>query len=116
MTRLERGMSRRRSAMRACVLAVAVALGECGDSVGAEQAIKIGIVKFAASCPVYLAIEKGYFAHQGLGAELTSFEAAQPVAVATVSGDIDFGVSGLTAGFYNLAADHCRTGPGSSRL
>ena len=35
---------------------------------------------------------------------LIFFDAAQPIAVATVSGDIDIGVTGLTAGFYNLAA------------
>jgi NitT/TauT family transport system substrate-binding protein len=31
------------------------------------------------------------------------FDAAEPVAVATASGDIDFGITGLTAGLYALA-------------
>ncbi len=32
------------------------------------------------------------------------FDAAEPVAVATASGDIDFGITGLTAGLYALAS------------
>src|SRR6202043_2073656 len=31
------------------------------------------------------------------------FDAAQPIAVATTSGDIDFGITAFTAGLYNLA-------------
>jgi NitT/TauT family transport system substrate-binding protein len=65
--------------------------------------IKIGVVGVAGFVPVYVAQEKGYFAAEGVPAELIYFDAAQPVAVATVSGDIDFGVAAVTAGFYNLA-------------
>ena len=31
------------------------------------------------------------------------FDAAQPIAVATTSGDVDFGITAFTAGLYNLA-------------
>ena len=39
------------------------------------------------------------------GAEvyLKFFDAAQPIAVATTSGDVDFGITAFTAGLYNLA-------------
>ncbi len=63
--------------------------------------VKIGLQKVAS--PIYIAQEKGYFAAEGLEAELVYFEAGQPVAVAVVSGDIDFGIAGLTAGLYSLA-------------
>jgi NitT/TauT family transport system substrate-binding protein len=65
--------------------------------------ISIGVLKLASSGPVFVAHEKGYFAEEGLADTLKFFEAAQPVALATVSGDLDFGATGLTAGFYNLA-------------
>lgn len=67
------------------------------------ETIKIGALKSIAVGPVYLAIEKGYFAAEGLTAEITFFELAQPVAVAAASHDIDFGVTGFTGGLFSLA-------------
>ncbi len=72
------------------------------SSVAAEP-IKIGVVGVNAFAPVYVAQERGYFAAEGVPAELVYFDAAAPVAVATVSGAIDFGVAAVTAAFYNLA-------------
>jgi NitT/TauT family transport system substrate-binding protein len=74
-----------------------------GMGSAAAQKITIGVLKLASSAPVFIAQDKGYFAGEGLQAELKFFEAAQPVSVATVSGDVDVGVTGLTAGFFNLA-------------
>jgi NitT/TauT family transport system substrate-binding protein len=73
-------------------------------AVGAHaEAVKIGVLRTTSAGPIYITIEKGYFAAEGIQPELVYFDAAQPVAVATVSGDIDIGATGLTAGFYNLA-------------
>jgi NitT/TauT family transport system substrate-binding protein len=69
----------------------------------AAETLKIGVLKLASSGPVFIAVEQGYFKDEGLDPSLVFFDAAQPVAVAAVSGDIDVGVTGLTAGFYNLA-------------
>jgi NitT/TauT family transport system substrate-binding protein len=69
----------------------------------AADKIKIGVLKLASSGPVFIAVDKGYFTQAGVDPTLIFFDAAQPIAVATVSGDIDIGVTGLTAGFYNLA-------------
>lgn len=85
----------------AAVLAVALLLPAFGA--GAAEKVRIGVLKLASSGPVFIAQDKGYFAAEGLDAELAFFEAAQPIALATVSGDVDIGVTGLTAGFYNLA-------------
>jgi ABC-type nitrate/sulfonate/bicarbonate transport system substrate-binding protein len=52
---------------------------------------------------VFIAQDKGYFREAGLDIELKFFDAAQPIAVATTSGDIDFGITAFTAGLYNLA-------------
>jgi NitT/TauT family transport system substrate-binding protein len=68
------------------------------------EAIKIGIVRTLAVGPIFIAQEKGYFAAEGLQSELVIFEAAQPIAVAAASGDIDFGVTGISVGLYNLAS------------
>ncbi len=60
---------------------------------GAE-AIKIGAVKTGSSGVVFIAQERGYFAAEGVPAELVYFRSAQPIAVAAASGAIDFGVTG----------------------
>ena len=52
---------------------------------------------------MFIAQDKGYFKEAGLEIELKFFDAAQPIAVATASGDVDFGVTAFTAGLYNLA-------------
>jgi NitT/TauT family transport system substrate-binding protein len=64
---------------------------------------KIGVLRLSSSAPVFIAQDKGYFRDAGLDIELKFFDAAQPVAVATTSGDIDFGITAFTAGLYNLA-------------
>jgi len=67
------------------------------------EPIKIGVVGVSAFAPAFVAQERGYFAAEGVPAELVYFDAAAPIAVATVSGDVDFGVTAVTAAFYNLA-------------
>ncbi|MBH5401048.1 ABC transporter substrate-binding protein [Bradyrhizobium sp. CNPSo 4010] len=70
----------------------------------AEDALKarIGVLRLSSSAPVFIALDKGYFREAGLEVELKFFDAAQPIAVATTSGDVDFGVTAFTAGLYNL--------------
>jgi NitT/TauT family transport system substrate-binding protein len=67
------------------------------------EKITVGSLPFVSSSPVFIAKERGYFAAEGLEVETKAIQAAQAVAVATASGDLDVGVGGLTAGFYNLA-------------
>jgi NitT/TauT family transport system substrate-binding protein len=64
---------------------------------------RIGVLRLSSSAPVFIAQDKGYFREAGLDIELKFFDAAQPIAVATTSGDVDFGVTAFTAGLYNLA-------------
>lgn len=74
-------------------------------SARAEDVLKarIGVLRLSSSAPVFIAQDKGYFREAGLEVELKFFDAAQPIAVATTSGDVDFGVTAFTAGLYNLA-------------
>src|ERR1700688_2511606 len=67
------------------------------------QKAKVGVLRLSSSAPVFIAQDKGYFREAGLEIELKFFDAAQPIAVATTSGDIDFGITAFTAGLYNLA-------------
>ena len=69
----------------------------------AAEKIKIGTLMTTGTGPLFIAQEKGYFAAEGLEAELVPFDAGQPVAVAAVSGDIDFGAAGVTSALYTLA-------------
>jgi NitT/TauT family transport system substrate-binding protein len=83
----------------------ALAMGVFALAVTAHaEAIKVGILKVGASGPLYIAQDRGYFAAEGLQVALVDFGAGQAVAVAVASGDIDIGVTGLTAGLYNLAS------------
>jgi NitT/TauT family transport system substrate-binding protein len=70
-----------------------------GVSAAAEH-IRIGIVRTAS--PVFIAIDRQYWSAEGLDPELVFFDSAPPIAVAVASGDLDFGVTGLSGGLYNL--------------
>jgi NitT/TauT family transport system substrate-binding protein len=73
-------------------------------SASAADKVRIGVIKTTSSGPIYISIDKGYFAAANIEPELVFFDAAQSVAVATVSGDVDIASTGLTAGFYAFAA------------
>jgi NitT/TauT family transport system substrate-binding protein len=91
---------------RGCARVIAVLgflLAVASVPVTHAESIKIGALKLSAGGPVFIAVEKGYFAAEGLTPELVFFDASQPIAVATASGDVDFGVTGLTGGLYSLA-------------
>jgi NitT/TauT family transport system substrate-binding protein len=85
------------------IIAVALLLAFGNFAPVCAETIKLGIVKTASTAGVFIAIDKGYFAAQGLTAELVYFDASEPIAVAVVSGAIDFGITGLTGGLYSLA-------------
>ena len=88
--------------MRLASLAVAVAtIAVLAPGVRAET-IKIGMQKPVGG-PLYIADAKGYYAAEGLTPDYVFFEAGEPIAVAVASGAVDFGIGGLTGGFYSLA-------------
>jgi NitT/TauT family transport system substrate-binding protein len=70
----------------------------------AADTIKIGLLKTAGNGAIFVAAERGYFTAEGLSVNLVFFDGALPIAVATVSGDVDIGSTALTGGLYNLAA------------
>ena len=62
------------------------------------EALRIGLLHTLSPAPLYLAMERGYFRDEGLEASFRFFEAAQPIAAAAVSGDIDVGGDGVDGG------------------
>jgi NitT/TauT family transport system substrate-binding protein len=86
-----------------CRLVLALALALAAARGGSAEPIKIGLIKIAASGPIYIAKERGYFAAEGLDPELVFFEVGVPIAAGVVSGDLDFGAAALIGAIYNLA-------------
>jgi NitT/TauT family transport system substrate-binding protein len=85
------------------VLAVCTLLALAAIAPAKAEAIKIGVVRTLAVGPIFVADQRGYFKDEGLDATIVYFDAAQPIAIAAASGDIDFGCTGMAAAFYSLA-------------
>ncbi|WP_119166805.1 ABC transporter substrate-binding protein [Algihabitans albus] len=84
-------------------LAAAAAVGSFGAPALARETVKVGALRFTSHAPSFVAYERGYFADVGLDVEFEFFQAAQPMAVAIASGDVDFGVTAITGGLISLA-------------
>jgi NitT/TauT family transport system substrate-binding protein len=73
------------------------------SAASASEPLSLGLLHTLSPAPFYIARERGYFRDEGIDLTFRFFEAAQPIAAAAVSGDIDVGVTALTGGFFNLA-------------
>jgi len=83
--------------------------------------LKVGALRLSSTAPLFIGIDKGFFESEGIKLEPVWFNAAQPIVVATATGDVDVGATGLTAGLYNsigqgmkiaVVADKGREWPG----
>ena len=92
----------------ATVAAAALLLLAGGGDAQPVRKVKLGVLKLTSSAVLFLGVDKGYFKEFGIEPELVYFQAAQPIAVALASGDIDVGATGLTAGLYNIVAGGVR--------
>lgn len=77
---------------------------EGGNEETENVTVEIGMLKLTSTAPLFIAIEKGFFEEEGIDAKEVWFDAAQPIAVATTSGDVDVGATGITASLYNMVA------------
>lgn len=95
----------RRHLMAAAAAAFAVSAMVAAPVAEAQDPDKVvlGALRFTSHSAGFIAYEKGYFAEENLDVSFEFFQAAQPIAVATASGDVDFGVAGVTGGLINLA-------------
>jgi NitT/TauT family transport system substrate-binding protein len=83
--------------------AVLAALMHAGAFAQDKPKVRVGVLRLASSGNVFIAADRNYFRDAGLDVELKFFDAAQPIAVATASGDVDVGVTAFTGGLFNLA-------------
>ncbi|MDD4321164.1 MAG: ABC transporter substrate-binding protein [Acidaminococcaceae bacterium] len=66
--------------------------------------VSLALLRLTSSAPLFIAMEKGYFAKENLAVTPQWFDAAQPIAIATASDKVDVGATGITASLYNMAA------------
>lgn len=72
-------------------------------AIAQSRPIVLGALRFTSHSPSFIASERGYFAEAGLDVELRFFQAAQPMAVAIASGDVDYAVTAISGGLISLA-------------
>jgi len=77
--------------------------GLAAPALAQNKKIKVGALRFTSHSGSFIAQERGYFADAGLDVEFEFFQAAQPMAVAIASGDVDYAVTAISGGLINLA-------------
>ncbi|OCW57665.1 ABC transporter substrate-binding protein [Hoeflea olei] len=95
--------TRRTALSLAAAAALSLAAMPFVTAAQAADSIKIGILSLTSHSPSIIAEGKGYFDEQDLDVEFVMFQAAQPMAVAIASGDIDFGMTAISGGLISLA-------------
>src|SRR5690554_4073761 len=83
-------MAPRRRWLLACLVVLAVLAPACAPP-AAPAPVKIKIVNqpFISFAPFHIALAEGYFAEQGLDAELVTFTTTPEVLPALLSGEVD---------------------------
>lgn len=88
-------------------LCMLLALGCGGEKKAApkEKAkVSMALLRLTSSAPLFIAMDKGFFAEENLEVEPQWFDAAHPIAVSTASSKVDVGATGITASLFNMAA------------
>ena len=90
-----------------CLLVLAAGCGSNDskkDTPKEKTKVSLGMLRLTSSAPLFIAMDKGFFAEEGIEIEPQCFDAAHPIAVSTASSKVDVGATGITASLYNLAA------------
>ena len=89
-------------------LCMLLALGCGGEKKTAQPKektkVSMALLRLTSSAPLFIAMDKGFFAEENLQVEPQWFDAAHPIAVATASSQVDVGATGITASLFNMAA------------
>jgi NitT/TauT family transport system substrate-binding protein len=90
---------------RMTLCSIAALAMSAGLSVGAQaETVTVGISKLLGYAGVPVADARGYFKAEGIEVKMVEFHSAAPIGIAVASGDVEFGISGMSASFYTLAA------------
>ncbi|MDR3348732.1 MAG: ABC transporter substrate-binding protein [Acidaminococcales bacterium] len=90
------------------LFAAALLSAACGGQKAAPPAkvetkkMTIGLLRLTSSAPLFIGMDKGFFKEQGIELTAKWFDAAQPIAVATASNQVDVGATGITASLFNM--------------
>lgn len=99
--------------MALCLLVLSAG---CGGSDAKKDApkektkVSLGMLRLTSSAPLFIAMDKGFFAEEGIDIDAQWFDAAHPIAVSTASSKVDVGATGITASLYNMAANGQKLG------
>lgn len=85
------------------IAASAAAAGLAAPAIAQGRKIVLGALGFTSHSGTFVAVEREYFKQAGLDVELKFFQAAQPMAVAIASGDVDYGLTAISGGLVSLA-------------
>ncbi len=81
----------------------AAASGLAAPAIASGKKIKVGALRFTSHSGSFVAYERNYFKDAGLDVEFEFFQAAQPMAVAIASGDVDYAVTAVSGALISLA-------------
>ncbi|KZX93778.1 MULTISPECIES: ABC transporter substrate-binding protein [unclassified Sulfitobacter] len=84
-------------------MGAATAVGLAAPALAQPRKITVGALRFTSHAGSFVAVERGYFKEAGLDVELRFFDAAQPMAVAIASGDVDYAITAISGGLVSLA-------------
>lgn len=85
------------------LIGAAAASGLAAPAIAQNKKIVVGALRFTSHSASFIATERAYFKDAGLDVELRFFQAAQPMAVAIASGDVDYAVTAISGGLISLA-------------
>jgi NitT/TauT family transport system substrate-binding protein len=78
----------------------------CRAVASEAQPVGIGLTREASAAPLFIAVEEGYFAAEGLEPHLTFFNDDSSVSAAVASGKLDIGFAALSSSFFSFATAH----------
>ncbi|TMM51274.1 ABC transporter substrate-binding protein [Sulfitobacter sabulilitoris] len=84
-------------------MGAATAVGLAAPAIAQGRKLVLGALRFTSHSGTFIAFERNYFADAGLDVEIRFFDAAQPMAVAIASGDVDYAVTAISGGLVSLA-------------
>ncbi|WP_324667995.1 ABC transporter substrate-binding protein [Geochorda subterranea] len=77
-------------------------------SASAADVVTLGTLKLIGGAPIFVGLDKGFFAEEGLDVQVRWFSAASPIAVAVAANQLDVGATGITAALFNSIAQGAR--------